>query len=181
MYNDYVVSYSILVSIIISGGNIMSQILDLLAKNARLSNAELAVMLGMTESEVAAQIEALEKSGVIKGYTTLIDQAAENPNMVTAYIELKVNPMAESGFDDIARFIAQYDAVKTVTLMSGAYDLGITIIGENLRVISEFVARQLATIDGIVSTATHFELKSYKENGILMCEEENDERGFVSP
>lgn len=159
----------------------MSQILDLLAKNARLSNAEIAVMLGMTEQEVSAEIEAMEKSGIIKGYATLIDQSVENPNLVTAYIELKVTPMAESGFDDIAKFIAQYDAVKSVTLMSGAYDLGITIIGENLRVISDFVARQLSTIDGVISTATHFELKSYKENGILMCEEENDERGFVSP
>ena len=159
----------------------MSQILELLARNARVSDSELAVMLGKTEQEVADEIEELEKSGVIKGYTTLIDQAVENPNMVTAYIELKVNPMAESGFDDIARFIAQYDAVKTVTLMSGAYDLGITITGENLRVISDFVARQLSTIDGVISTATHFELKNYKVNGILMCDEENDERGFVSP
>lgn len=159
----------------------MSQILDLLAKNSRISNSELAVLLGMTEQEVADEIESLEKSGVIKGYTTLIDRAAENPNVVTAYIELKVNPMAESGFDDIAKFISQYDAVKSVTLMSGAYDLGITIIGDNLRVISDFVARHLSTIEGVISTATHFELKSYKENGIIMCEEENDERGFVSP
>ncbi len=159
----------------------MTQLLELLAKNSRLSNAELAVLLGKSEQEVADEIEQLEKSGVIKGYTTLIDMAVENPNLVTAYIELKVTPMAESGFDDIAKFIAQYDAVKSVTLMSGAYDLGITIIGENLRVISDFVARHLSTIDGVISTATHFELKNYKENGILLCDEENDERGFVSP
>lgn len=159
----------------------MSKLLNLLAKNSRLTNEELAVMLGSTPQKVAEEIKELESSGAIKGYTTLVDYAVEDPNIVTAYIELKVTPKAESGFDEIARFIAQYDAVKSVTLMSGAYDLGITIIGENLRVISDFVARHLSTIDGVISTATHFELKSYKENGILLCEEEKDERGFVSP
>ena len=159
----------------------MSELLDLLEKNARMSNAELSVMVDKTEAEVAEEIAQLEKGGVIKGYTTLIDYTAVNSNLVTAFIELKVTPQAESGFDDIAKFIAQYDEVKAVTLVSGAYDIGITIIGENLRVISNFVARHLSTIDGVISTATHFVLKSYKENGIVMCDEENDERGFVSP
>lgn len=159
----------------------MSKLLNLLAKNSRLSNEELGVLLGKTADEVAEEIKALEDSGTIKGYTTLVDYGVENPNIVTAYIELKVTPRAESGFDEIAKFIAQYDAVKSVTLMSGAYDLGITIIGENLRVISDFVAKHLSTIDGVISTATHFELKTYKENGIMLCDDEKDERGFVSP
>ncbi len=159
----------------------MNELLELLEKNARTSNAELAVMLGKTEQEVADEIAQLESDGVIKGYSTLIDYTAINPNLVTAYIELKVTPQARTGFDDIARFISQFDEVKGVTLMSGAFDIGITIIGENLMVISSFVSKHLATIDGVVSTATHFVLKTYKDNGLAMCDDENDERGLVCP
>lgn len=159
----------------------MSDILELLSKNARISNAELAVLLGKTEAEVAAEIEKLEAEGIIKGYGAIIDYTAENPNLVTAFIELKVTPQAQSGFDEIAKFVAQYDEVKSVSLVSGAYDIGITIIGENLRIVSNFVAQHLSTIDGVISTATHFVLKNYKENGIVLCDEADDERGFVSP
>ncbi len=156
----------------------MNELLKLLEKNARTSNTELAVLLGKTEQEVADEIARLENDGVIKGYSTLIDYTAINPNLVTAYIELKVTPQARTGFDDIARFISQFDEVKGVTLMSGAFDIGITIIGENLMVVSNFVAQHLATINGVVSTATHFVLKSYKDNGLNLCPDESDERGM---
>ncbi len=159
----------------------MNNLLNLLRKNARLSNAELAVMLGISEKEVAAQIEQMEEDGVIRGYTAVVDNTIADKELVTAFIELKVSPKAQSGFDDIARIVSQYEEVESVTLMSGAYDIAIKITGDNLRDISQFVAQRLAAIDGVLSTATHFVLKNYKENGIIMTDEEPDERGYVSP
>ena len=161
----------------------MDALLKLLKKNARLSNAELAVMLGITENEVADKIEQLENDGIIKGYNTVINEqaAVDCGHLVTAYIELKVSPRAQSGFDEIARTVSQYDEVESVWLMSGAYDLGITIKGTNLMDISLFVAQRLAPLDGVLSTATHFVLKKYKDNGIDLSDEIIDERGLVSP
>ncbi|MFT3950909.1 MAG: Lrp/AsnC family transcriptional regulator [Oscillospiraceae bacterium] len=159
----------------------MNDLLKLLRKNARLSNAELAVMLGRTEEDIAAEITQLECDGIIRGYTAVIDSEALDRDVVSALIELRVAPKAQSGFDDIAKIVSQYDEVESVTLMSGAYDISIRITGSSLRTISQFVAQRLSAIDGVLSTATHFVLKSYKENGIHMTNDDIDERGFVSP
>ncbi len=155
----------------------MKKILQLLKQNARLSNAELAAMLGKTEAEIAAEIAALEQQGVIRGYSVILDEELADRDAVSAYIELKVTPQPDCGFDELARIISGFEEVESVTLMSGGYDLGITISGTGLRDIAGFVAQRLATLDGVLSTRTHFVLKRYKEKGILILDEQDDERG----
>lgn len=162
-------------------GHIMNALINLLKSNARLTNNELAVMLDTDEKTVAKEIAELEEKGIIKGYTTIINDELVDDELVTALIEIKVTPQAQSGFDAIARTISSYDEVESCFLMSGTYDLCITISGKNLREISQFVAQRLAPIEGVLSTATNFVLKRYKENGITICEEVIDERGMVSP
>lgn len=159
----------------------MDALLKLLKTNARLTAAELAVMLGRTEDDIAAEIRQYEQQGIIKGYAAIIDEAAVDPNFVTALIELKVTPQSQSGYDEIAQEIAYYEQVESVRLMSGGYDIIVSVTGSNIREISQFVSARLATIDAVTSTVTHFQLKSYKANGVLICAEETDERGMVSP
>ena len=159
----------------------MDALLKLLKSNARLSSAELAVMLGTTESDIEEQISDYEKRGIIKGYTAIIDESAVDPNTVTALIELKVTPLSQSGFDEIAQEIAEHEEVESVRLMSGAYDIIVSVTGSNIREISQFVSARLAAIDAVTSTATHFQLKAYKENGVMIHAEESDERGMISP
>lgn len=159
----------------------MDKLIALLKSNARISNEELAVMLGKTQQEVADDIDKLEKDGVIKGYAAIIDDSASDPDSVTALIELKVTPQSQSGYDDIARTIAGYEQVESVRLMSGAYDILVSVVGSNIREVSRFVAENLAAIDAVQSTATHFMLKSYKNNGIITADIESDERGMISP
>lgn len=159
----------------------MDALLKLLKTNARLSNSELAVMLGSNENEIADQIARYEAEGIIKGYTAIIDESAVDPNAVTALIELKVTPQSQSGFDEIAEEIANYEEVESVRLMSGGYDIIVSVTGSNIREISQFVSARLAAIDEVTSTATHFQLKAYKDNGITIHEEEPDERGMISP
>lgn len=155
----------------------MKELLALLKQNARLSNAELAAMLGKTEQEVAAEIADLEHAGVIRGYSVILDEELADRDAVSAYIELKVTPQPDCGFDELARMISGFESVESVTLMSGGYDLGITITGKGLRDIASFVAQRLATLNGVLSTRTHFVLKRYKEKGILIQDEISDERG----
>ncbi len=159
----------------------MDSLLELLKQNARLSNHELAVMLGTTEEAVATQIKDYENKGFIKGYSTIINEELACKDTVTAFIELKVSPKAEYGYDDLAKTVMQFDEVEDVSLMSGAYDLAVTVRGPSLREIAFFVSQRLATIDGVLSTATHFVLQRYKDKGITLYDEKLDERGFVSP
>lgn len=160
----------------------MNTLIKLLKTNARLTNAEIAVMLGKTEQEIEKAILKLEDDGVIKGYTAIIDENAyDDCNSVYALIELKVTPQSQSGFDEIANEIAHYDEVESVRLMSGAYDIIVAVTGANIRDVSQFVSQKLAAIDAVQSTATHFVLKSYKDNGILISCDETDERGMISP
>ena len=133
----------------------MKKLIHLLKQNARLSNAELAKMLGRTEQEIAAQIAELEETGVIRGYSVILDEERADRDTVSAYIELKITPQPDCGFDEIARIISGFEEVESVTLMSGGYDLGITITGSGLRDIAGFVAQRLATLDGVLSTRTH--------------------------
>lgn len=159
----------------------MEQLIKLLKNNARISNTELAVLLGRTEEQIAAQIAELELNGTIKGYSAIVDEDKYNPNSVNALIEVKVTPQSQSGFDEIANTIAGYDEVEAVRLMSGGYDIIVNVNGSNIRDISQFVSQRLATIDAVQSTATHFVLKTYKDNGIMISGDEIDERGLVSP
>lgn len=159
----------------------MDNLLKLLKNNARLSNDQLGAMLGITEDEVTQKIKEYEESGVIMGYSTILnDELCSNDN-VTALIELKVTPAADSGFDDVARKIMSYDEVESVVLMSGGFDLSVTVTASSLKSVAEFVAQRLAKIDGVISTATHFVLKTYKDKGISVNMEDKDERGLVSP
>ncbi len=159
----------------------MDQLIKLLRNNARTTNAELAVMLGKSEQEIAREIEELENSGVIKGYAAIVDEETYDPDSVTALIELKVTPQSQSGYDEIARAIAAYEQVESVRLMSGAYDILVSVTGSNIREVSRFVAENLAVIDSVQSTATHFLLRSYKVNGISVSGDDADERGLISP
>lgn len=159
----------------------MDSLIKLLKGNARLSNEQLAVMLGVTPEEVAARIADYEKRGVIKGYSVILNEELADKNAVTAFIEVKVTPKADFGFDEFARTIMMYDEVDSVTLMSGSFDLAVTLSGTNYKEIALFVAKRLSSIDGVISTSTHFVLKQYKEQGFFIENEAADERGFVSP
>ncbi len=159
----------------------MNDLIKLLNQNARFSNEQLAAMLGTTPADVAAQIEKLEQNGVIKGYSVILDESLADKDMVMAIIELKVTPQRDCGFDEIAKTIMMYDEVDSISLMSGSYDLSVTVKGKNLQDIALFVAQRLSTIEGVLSTTTHFILKTYKEKGIFIENEDKDERGFVAP
>lgn len=157
----------------------MNDIIAILQQNARISDAELAEMLGITAPEAAAQIKKLENDGVIKGYSVILDDELYDNSTVYATIELKVTPQRNCGFDDIAKTIMMYDEVESVSLMSGSYDLAVEVKGTNLKDVALFVSERLSTIDGVLSTATHFILKRYKEKGIFINKEDTDERRFV--
>ncbi|MCM1299295.1 MAG: Lrp/AsnC family transcriptional regulator [Firmicutes bacterium] len=159
----------------------MKTLVDLLRENARLSNEQLATILGISPETVAAQIKRLEDDGMIIGYSAIINEEKLDKNSVTALIELKVSPKVECGYDDVAKIIAQYDEVDTVQLMSGSFDLAVIIKGTNLRDVALFVSDRLATLDGVLSTTTHFILQRYKEKGVNFAGEEADERSLVSP
>ena len=159
----------------------MNDLIKLLNQNARFSNEELAAMLGTTPKDIADQTEQLEKNGVIKGYSVILDESLADKDMVMAIIELKVTPQRDCGFDEIAKTIMMYDEVDSISLMSGSYDLSVTVKGKNLQDIALFVAQRLSTIEGVLSTTTHFILKTYKEKGIFIEDEDKDERGFVAP
>lgn len=159
----------------------MDTLIRLLKHNSRLSDAQLAAMTGKTEAQVRSEIEKLEADGIIKGYSVILDEEKIENDVVTAVIELKVTPQAGCGFDQIAKTIMMYDEVSDVTLMSGGYDLAVTVTSSSLKDIALFVAQRLSGIDGVLSTTTHFVLKRYKEKGFMIDEEEIDEREFVSP
>ncbi len=157
------------------------QLIALLQQNARLSDAELAVMLGTTEAEVAAQIQKLEAEGVIKGYTAIVNEELVDKDMVTAVIELRVTPQRDCGYEEIAHTIMQYDEVESISLMAGAYDLSVTVKGANVKEVSMFVSQRLAPLAGVLSTATYFVLKKYKDKHVIIEGEEPDERGYYFP
>ena len=160
--------------------NTDKKLLDLLRQNARLSNAELAAMLAVTEKEVADSIARLEAAGIIIGYSAIINEELADDQSVTAIIELKITPVKDMGFDDLAHTIMQYKEVDTVMLLSGANDLSVTISGTSMRKVALFVSEQLAVLDGVLSTTTHFVLRRYKEKGHVFGEDSSDERSMVS-
>ena len=159
----------------------MDILLKLLRDDASLKPAQLAAMLNLSEAEVTTKIKALEADGTILGYRTVLNEEKVGGDTVRAVIEVKITPERGGGFDRLAERIAKYDEVKTCYLMSGGYDLLVVIEGDNLRSLATFVAEKLATIQGVISTSTHFMLKTYKEQGVLMGVAPADERLAVSP
>ncbi len=157
----------------------MDTILKLLEENAQLTAEQLAVMLGKSEEEVKAAIKRYEDEGVIRGYTALVDWDKTDREYVSAIIEIKVTPQRDRGFDRIAEKIINYPEVKSVMLVSGGFDLLVTIEGKTLKEVAYFVANKLAPMEGVLSTATHFVLKKYKDKGIVYGAPEVDERGNI--
>lgn len=154
----------------------MDRLISLLEENSRLTNEQLAVMLETTEEDVAQRIKRYEDDGILIGYTAVVDKEALDKDYVEAFIELRVTPKRDYGFDEIARRVAEYDEVRSVYLMSGGYDLAVIVSGRDFKDIALFVARRLSLLDSVVSTATHFLLKRYKEHGSLLGIKEKDER-----
>ncbi len=158
----------------------MDKLLEVLESNARLTDAELAVMLDMTEDDVKKKIAEYEDKNIIKGYTTLIDKDMTDAQTVSALIEIKVQPKFGHGFDDIAARIAALEEVETIYLMSGGFDLCVMVTDKSFQEVAMFVAKRLSPLEGVVSTATHFILKKYKEKGVIFSEQKPDDRGAVS-
>ena len=158
----------------------MDRLLYLLEKNPRLTNAELAVMLGVSEEEVREQIELYENTGIIKGYRAIIDKDKAQSHTVTALIEIKVQPRFGHGFENIADRIAQLDEVESIYLMSGGYDLCCLVSDKSFEEVAMFVAKRLSPLEDVVSTATHFILKKYKEQGVFLTSKPVDDRGTIS-
>ena len=154
----------------------MDNLLRILSENARLSCEQLAAMTGEAPQAVAARIEELEAQGIIKGYRAVVDWDKTDRDLCIARIEIKVTPKSGMGFDEIANTIAQFDEVEEVTLMSGSYDLALTVTGKSFKEVAMFVSRRLAPLESVQSTATHFVLRKYKEAGILTAQQEKDER-----
>lgn len=160
----------------------MDALINLLKQNARESDETLAQMLNTTVADVRARITALETSGVIRAYQAVVNaDAIEDNNDVCAVIELRIRPEREGGFDRIAQRIGRFPQVISMFLMSGGFDLLLFVKGRNLQEVAGFVSGKLAPIDGVLSTATHFMLKTYKDQGVLMTGEEHDQRLQICP
>jgi DNA-binding Lrp family transcriptional regulator len=159
----------------------MDPLLKLLHENAALKPAQLSKMLNLSEADVAKKIKAYEDDKVILGYRAVLNEEKTGDEIVRAVIEVKITPERGGGFDRLAERIAKYSEVHSCYLMSGGYDLLVIIEGRNLREVASFVSEKLATVQGVISTATHFMLKTYKEQGVLMSGEQSEERLPVSP
>lgn len=155
----------------------MDKILNLLEDDATLTTKQLAVMLEKEEGDIKAAIEAYEKDGVILGYKTIIDWDKTDKEYVTALIEVKLTPQKDRGFDKVAEKIYNYPEVQSLYLMSGGYDLAVFIEGKTMKEVAYFVAQKLAPIDSVMSTATHFVLRKYKDKGVVYGAIEEDLRG----
>ncbi|MGI6279908.1 MAG: Lrp/AsnC family transcriptional regulator [Acutalibacteraceae bacterium] len=155
------------------------EILKLLARNARYTKEEIAIMLGITEKEVEDNIAQLEKDGLIKGYKAIVDWEKTDGANVSAIIQINVVPKVGLGFEEVAEKIMKYPQVESVYLMSGAYDLNVVVKGKSLQDIAWFVSKELSTIDSVTSTATHFVLRRYKEMGVELVDDTRDDRGYI--
>jgi DNA-binding Lrp family transcriptional regulator len=159
----------------------MDELLKLLQANARQSREDIARMLGLSAAEVDARMADYEKRGVIRGYQAILNDDEVDPEKVTAVIEVKITPQREGGFDTLANRISRFPEVTSAYLMSGTYDLLLFVDGRTLREVATFVSERLSPLEGVLSTSTHFMLKTYKRLGVLMHHEPPDERLSVSP
>lgn len=156
------------------------KLLDLLSQDSRLTSAQLAKMVNSTEAEVAAAIRAFEKNNTILGYKTIIDWDKTSRESVTALIEVKITPQKGMGFDEIARQIYSHPQVESVYLMSGGFDLTVIINGRSMREVARFVSEQLAPMENVLSTGTHFILKKYKDYGVEFDPSSSDGREVMT-
>ena len=159
----------------------MDELLRILQANALESRQNIARMLNLPVEEVNRRVADYEKRGVIRGYQAILNEDQLELDKVTAVIEVKVTPQREGGFDTIARRISRFPEVSSACLMSGAYDLLLFVEGRTLREVAAFVSERLAPLEGVISTSTHFMLKTYKRLGVLMQPEASDERLTISP
>lgn len=157
------------------------EILKMLQTNSRIDLGELAVMLGTDEATVANEVAEMEKEKIICGYHTVIDWDKTGNELVTALIEVRVTPQRNQGFARIAERIYNYPEVRSVYLISGAYDFMVILEGKTLQEVSQFVSDKLSTLEPVISTATHFILKKYKDHGTIMVPHEESERMLVTP
>lgn len=158
------------------------KILKNISKNARMTSEDLAAMLDSTPEEIEKSIKSMEEDGIICGYPALINWEKTDNEVVTALIEVKVTPQRGRGFDKVAERIYQFDEVASVYLMSGGFDLTVIIEGKSMKEVARFVTTKLAPMESIMSTATYFVLKKYKEHGLPLVKESNeDERMLIAP
>ena len=157
------------------------KILTFIEKNSRVDLADLAVMLGVEEAAVANEIADMEKEGIICGYHTLINWDKTSEEKLTALVEVKVAPQRGFGFDKVAERIYNYAEVDSVYLISGGFDFMVMIEGKTMRDVAQFVSDKLSPLDSVLSTATHFILKKYKDHGTIISEQVQDERMLITP
>jgi len=157
------------------------ELLAVIEKNSRIDLKELAVILGVEEIDVVNELQKLEEEGVICGYHTLINWEKTSLDKVTALIEVRVTPQRGQGFDNVAERIYKYPEVRSVYLISGGFDLMVILEGKTLREVSSFVSDKLAPLEQVLSTATHFILKKYKDHGTIFTQKSEDEREMITP
>jgi len=159
----------------------MDELLKILQANATESRENIAKMLNLSVAEVSRRIAKYEKDGVIRGYQAILNEDQLNLDTVTAVIEVKVSPQREGGFNTVAERISRFPEVRSAYLMSGTYDVLLFVEGHNLRQVAAFVSERLSPLDGVLSTSTHFMLKTYKRLGVLMESGHAEERLSVAP
>lgn len=159
----------------------MEDLLKLLERNSSRKPSQIADMLGISEDEARDKIKGFEDDGIILGYGAILNEDKIDTGLVRAVIEVKLTPERDGGFDRVAERIAKHSEVKSCYLMSGAYDLLVIVEDDDLKKVATFVSEKLSTIEGVVSTSTHFMLKTYKFHNILMKQEQNEERLAVTP
>lgn len=157
------------------------KILQIVEKNSRIDLKELAIILGVEEADIVTEMQKMEEEGIICGYHTLINWEKTSVDKVNALIEVRVTPQRGQGFDNIAERIYKYPEVTAVYLMSGGYDLLVFLEGKSLKEVSSFVSDKLSTLETVLSTATHFILKKYKDHGTVLSKKRVDEREIFTP
>jgi len=160
----------------------MSSVLQLLLEGERLDTAQMAQVLGLSESEIDVELNRLTTDGILLGWRPVLSPERAQENIVRAVIEVKISPERDGGFDRLATRIARFDAVESCYLMSGSYDLLVFAVGNDLRDVASFVSERLASVEGVLSTATHFMLRAYKEQGhLLLSPVDGEDKPAVSP
>ncbi len=160
---------------------VMNEILEIIEQDPKIDPAEIARLIGQSETEVRSRIKELEDSGIIRKYKAVIDWDKVGEEYLYAIIELKITLGDRSGYDEIARRIANFNEVRSVRLISGDHDLSLTVRGHSMKDVAFFVAEKISTLDQVQSTVTHFVLKTYKEDGVTLFEKEKSKRLAITP